>query len=83
MDNLKKKLILFGVFILLIVLSFILGRLEVINKYKLTDVIVASEYLESRALIKNKDIKHVKVPSSLLNEDMLYIFYSREVRSNQ
>ena len=71
MDNLKKKLILFGVFILLIFISFILGRLEVINKYKLTDVIVASEYLESRTLIKNKDIKHVKVPSSLLNEDML------------
>ena len=70
MDNLKKKLILFGVFILLIVLSFILGRLEVINKYKLVDVPVTSEYLESRTLIKNKDIKHVKVPSSLLNEDM-------------
>ena len=71
MDNLKKKLILFGVFILLIVLSFILGRLEVINKYKLVDVPVTSEYLESRTLIKNKDIKYVKIPSSLLNEEML------------
>lgn len=71
MDNLKKKLILFGAFVLSIIISFVLGRLGVINSYKLVSVPFASEKLDSRTLIKNKDIKYAKVPSSLLNEDIL------------
>lgn len=71
MDKIKKKLIIFGVFFVALVLSFILGRLQVINSYKLVSVPYASEYLDSRTLIKNKDISYTKVPSSLLNENIL------------
>lgn len=71
MNNLKKKVIIFGCFFVALILSFILGRLQVINSYKLVSIPYANDYLEARTLIKNKDISYTKVPSSLINDEMI------------
>lgn len=71
MGNVRKKLIIIAAFLVVITLSFILGRLQVIRSYKLVSVPYASEYLDSRTLIKNKDISYTKVPSSLINDEII------------
>lgn len=71
MNKTKKILIISCIFIIGLVSSFILGRFQVIKSYDLIDVPCANRYLANRDLIKNKDIEYIKVPSSVLNENII------------
>lgn len=71
MNKTKKILIISCIFIIGFVLSFILGRFQIISSYKLVDVPCASRYLENRELIKNKDIEYIKVSSAILDENII------------
>lgn len=70
MENNKKS---YSVFIIigLIIASFLIGSFYVSYRYKLIDVPVANNFLDKRSVIKNKDIKYIKVPESYIDKDII------------
>lgn len=71
MNKTKKILVISCTFIICLVLSFVIGRLSIIQNYKLIDIPCASRLLNSRELIKNKDIEYIKVSSNMINDNII------------
>lgn len=71
MEKNNKKSISVFLAIGLVLASFLIGSFYSSYKYSFVDVPVASCFLDKRSVIKNRDIKYIKLPEMYLDKDII------------